>query len=679
MVGFGRYVDRDVSWLAFNKRVLEEAARPYVPLLERLNFLGIFSSNLDEFYRVRIPVLRAYKKVVKQKERASMSGKPHVLKRVKQLVRQQQTIFGQILRQQLVPKLAEEGIRLLYDEPIPEELMQEAERYFFSTVAAFLEINDLSQDSGLFPLNNQLYFLAVVEGAENPVILRVPSHAVPRFHAVKQGDVHYVMFIDDIIRQEAPRLFGGKRIAGLYSFKITRDADIPIDDGFGDDMIDRIERQIRKRDYGLATRLLYQPDIPNEWLSRLMEAFSLRKENRTKGGPYHNLKDLMGFPVKLPHLMYPATVRRQFIPAHGRTLHDEVRLRDILISTPYESFDPVLRFFNEAAVDADVLEIKTTIYRVAVDSLMLHALMTAAKNGKKVTVFVELKARFDEENNIKWAKRMREAGVNIIYSIPELKVHAKVALIKKKADKPYFLGLLATGNLNENNAKIYADHFLLTGDQALLTELDRLFEFLHERRKPLEKDLQRLRLKHLFISQFNFKAAYMQLIDTEIGNAKKGLPASIMVKLNNLEEEELIDKLYEASNAGVDVSLIIRGICRLRPGIPGLSERITVRRIVGRYLEHARVFIFHHHGRELVYMGSADWMNRSVYSRIEVCFPVYDDSVKQVVKQIIQFQLEDGASAVLLDAEAANVPVTMPNSMQAQIAISDFLAERRNK
>ncbi|SEK21545.1 polyphosphate kinase 1 [Parapedobacter koreensis] len=672
-----KYIHRDLSWLRFNGRVLDEAARGYVPLLERLKFMGIFSSNLDEFYRVRIPVLTALKKLGKQQQDDDfLLDNANVLKAAKHIIRQQQEGFGQLLQQQVLPKLAAEGIKLWYNEPIPTMLVPEAKHYFFSAIATFLEIDRLGQHADFFPLNNRLYFVVFMKGESDMRIVSIPSHRMPRFYTRQKNGVKHVLFIDDIIRQEIPPLFGAERVEGIFSFKITRDADIPIDDGFGDDMADRIERQIRKRDFGLATRLLYQPGIPKAGLARLMEAFSLHKENRTKGGPYHNLKDLMDFPVKQLDLMYPPQSPAVVVPTGNRSLYDEIRHRDVLVSTPYESFDAVVRFFNEAAIDAMVLEIKTTIYRVAADSRILHALMTAAKNGKSVTVFVELKARFDEENNIKWAKRLQEAGINIIYSIPGLKVHAKVALVKKNAEVPYFLGLLATGNLNENTAKVYADHFLMTANQALLAELGLLFDFLQLRRKPREEDLVQLKLNHLLISQFNLKAHFMHLIDAEIANIAQGLPASITIKLNNLEEEELIDKLYEASQAGVPITLIIRGICRLRPGVPGLSERITVKRIVGRYLEHARIFIFGNGGQEFIYMGSADWMNRSVRHRIEVCFPIYDDEVCQMVRRIVELQCADGISAVLVDENGLNRPVANSNRLQAQLAVEDFFCEK---
>lgn len=668
-----KYIHRDLSWLRFNGRVLDEAARAYVPLLERLKFVGIFSSNLDEFYRVRMPVLAALKKLGKQQlHPATISADTTAVKEAKRVIRLQQQWFGQLLQHQILPKLATEGVKLWYNEPIPTVMVSQARHYFFSTIATFLEVNRLSEDSSFFPLNNRLYLAVFIKEEVNMVIVSIPSHRIPRFYTVQREGVHHVLFIDDIIKQEIPRLFGRERVEGIYSFKITRDADIPLDDGLGDDVVERIERQIRKRDFGLATRLLYQPDIPKACLSRLMKAFSLKKVNKTKGGPYHNLKDLMDFPIKLPRLMYPARSPAQVVPTDNRTLHEEISGRDILISTPYESFDPIVRFFNEAAIDADVLEIKTTIYRVAADSRILHALITAARNGKAVTVFVELKARFDEENNIKWARRLQDAGINMIYSIPGLKVHAKVALIKKSTGKPYFLGLLATGNLNENTAKVYADHFLLTGNQALLAELNQLFNFLEMRQMPRKEDVDASKFGHLLVARFNLKSGFMRLIDAEIDQAIRGFPASIIIKLNNLEEEELIDKLYEASQAGVTVTLIIRGICRLRPGVHGLSERITVRRIVGRYLEHARIFIFNNGGRALVYLGSADWMNRSMQSRIEVCFPVYDEEVKHVIKQVVDFQCADNASAVVLDENGINRLPATPNLLQAQLATEDF-------
>ena len=346
--------------------------------------------------------------------------------------------------------------------------------------------------------------------------------------------------------------------------------------------------------------------------------------------------------------------------------------QDAILHTPYQSYDMVLRFFNEAAANPDITEIYTTMYRVAGDSKIANALISAANNGKKVLVFVELKARFDEANNIKWSKLMKAAGVKIVYSIPGLKVHAKIALVKRKAGlRMQYHALLSTGNLNESTARIYTDHILFTSNAAITGELELLFLFLSYRRKPVSPN--EIKFSHLLVAQFNLQQRFLAMIDREISHAKNGRPASIIIKLNNIEDRVLIRKLYEASAAGVKVQLIARSICCLVPGIEGVSENISASRIVDRYLEHGRVFIFHNDGHEEIYMGSADWMNRNIYSRIEVCFPVYDEKIKEEIKHIISLQLADNTQAVLLNENMENIPKPVfSNAVHSQQAIHTF-------
>lgn len=347
-----------------------------------------------------------------------------------------------------------------------------------------------------------------------------------------------------------------------------------------------------------------------------------------------------------------------------------------MVHVPYQNYEPVLRFFNEAANDAFVEEIYVTLYRVASNSRIVNALMTAAKNGKMVTVMVELKARFDEANNIKWASRMKAAGVKIMYSDVDMKVHAKVALVKRTIrGKRQYLGLLATGNLNESTARFYTDHILLTANQSILQELQWLFDFLgkKKKKKPQVKDV--FNFEHLLVAQFNLQQKFLTLIDREIVNAKKGVSSGIMIKLNNLEEKILISKLYEASAAGVKIDLIVRSVCCLIPGVPGQSENITIKRIVDRYLEHGRLFLFHNNGKEELFMGSADWMNRNIYSRIEVCFPIYDPELKTRLIEILNLQWNDTVQAVQLNEELQNNYMTAGVPSHSQQAIYSLLRE----
>lgn len=673
------YFNRDLSWLYFNERVLLEAANTSVPLVERIRFLSIYSSNLDEFYRVRMPVLMAMRDVSDERNGREVLPDPSVsaYENARELVGKQQQLFGNILAEQLLPALQNAGITLVYNSEIPAAIQPQVSGYFFNTLAAYLEVNLLDPSDDFFPANNNLYIAVDLAQGESHslAVVNIPSNIVSRFFTVMDDERQYVVFVDDIIKQHLSHLFPGKTVAGAYSIKITRDAELALRDEFDGDIAEKIEQQITQRDLGLATRLLYQPGIPNRLLQTIVSVFGLYNASKLQGGNYHNLKDLGSFPVKDAGLLYPIhhPARLRF-SREGNSLFEEMTVRDILVNPPYSSYDTVLRFFNEAAIDPFVEEVYTTLYRVASDSRIVHALISAARNGKTVTVFVELKARFDEANNIKWAKRMKGAGVKIIYSIPNLKVHSKIALVKRKASlRTQYLGLLATGNLNESTARFYTDHILLTAHANLTRELEMVFLFLRKRRKPGVNDS--VSFNHLLVSQFNLQQKFLDLIDAEIANAKKGLPARITIKLNNLEERKLIDKLYEASQSGVKVDMIVRSICCLVPGVEGMSENIAIRRIVDRYLEHSRVFIFHNNGNELFFLGSSDWMNRNIYRRIEVCFPVYNPALQSQLKQIISFQLADTESAVQLDEHLRNIFVDRkPNGIRSQEAIAAYAA-----
>jgi polyphosphate kinase len=644
------FFNRDLSWLYFNERVMEEAANEAVPLLERIKFLSIFSSNLDEFYRVRMPVLYALQQIGK-------NDSPDVLQQAKDTINNQQIRFGDILRNQLIPLFKKQKVHLLYNESFPAFVKKVIDEYFLSEVLAFLQPMPLFEKELVFPRNNKLYFVVhATDKANNEkfYLLNIPSDELPRFFTVKADGEMYIAFLDDIIRYNLDKVFKDHSIKGCFSIKVTRDAELDLKDEYPGDVSEQIELQLKKRDFGLATRFLYQSGIPLRVLQLVIQQLDIQNSNITEGGQYHNLKDLFSFPANLPGLSY-----QQWPPVKPAEIEDTVELsslivqKDIIVHTPYQSYNAVLRFFNEAAINPDVKEIYVTLYRVASDSRIVNALISAAKNGKSVQVMVELKARFDEANNLKWAKRMKDAGVKIIYSITALKVHAKVALVKsRKGNRMVYTGLLATGNFNESTAKFYTDHILFTANNNLLREMELLFIFLSKREKP--SPASQINFKYLLIAQFNLQRRFIELIDREIGFANQGLPAQIVIKMNNLEEQVLIGKLYEASQAGVKISLIIRSICCLAPGVKGMSENITIHRIVDRYLEHGRAFIFNNNGDKEVFLGSADWMNRNIYRRIEVCFPIYDERIKKEIMAIIDLQLRDNVQAVYLDQNLQN-------------------------
>lgn len=670
-----KYFNRDISWLSFNGRVLEEAAAATVPLIERIRFLSIYSSNLDEFYRVRIPVLKALKNIGKKSDEIDADEQENILQQATETVLKQQIHFGEILTQELIPELKANKITLLYNSDLPPALEKEIADYFLSEVLAFLQPVVLNEDTKFFPENNKLYFIIQLRDGdkEKLVLLNIPSDELPRFFSTKCDGEQVICFLDDIIRFNLHKLFKTSVIEGCYSIKITRDAELDLKDEYPGELSEQIEKQLQKRDNGLATRFLHQADMPLRLLQLVIQYLGLQNAGTVQGGRYHNLKDFYGLPVNNPALLYDKWPAINLPVPNDEPLVATMAKGDLLVNTPYQSYHTILRFFNEAANNPDVEEINVTLYRVASDSKIVNALISAAKNGKKVKVVVELKARFDEANNLKWAKKMKNAGVQIIYSVTALKVHAKIALVKtRNGDRISYSGLLATGNFNEGTAKFYTDHILLTTNPDILREVELLFIFLARREKP-SADKQ-INFKHLLVAGFNLQTGFINLIDREINFAKQGLPASVTIKMNNLEEKVMIDKLYQASQAGVNISLIIRGICCLVPGVKDLSENISIKRIVDRYLEHGRVFIFGNNGNPEIFMGSADWMNRNIYHRIEVCFPVYDATIKQQITNLINLQLSDNVQAVELDQHLNQIkPKITGEAVQSQKAIYQYL------
>ncbi|TDE17625.1 polyphosphate kinase 1 [Dyadobacter psychrotolerans] len=660
---------RDISWLSFNERVLMEAENVRVPLLERIKFLSIYSSNLDEFYRVRMPHLQ------------KNNSENNCYEKAAAIINAQQDRFGKILSQSIIPELEKNDIHFCYKEDIPKDLNPFIANYFYTQIAGFLHPVALGAETTFFPENNLLYLLVIAEqnSGEQSYMLNIPSHHVKRFVKVDFNDKTYIIFLEDIIRSNLKAIFPAATHLRAFNIKITRDAELDTLEAEDEDLAESFEKQLKKRDLGFAVRFLYEPGLPQNYLHHIVSSLKLKTASLVEGGRYHNLKDLASLPVSSSSLSYPDWPAIQnlngFDPAHS--LFAAISKRDLMVHAPYQTYDTVLRFFNEAVIDPAVEEIYTTLYRVAHDSKIAHALINAARNGKKVTVLVELKARFDEENNITWAKRMKFAGVKIIYSVSSLKVHAKLALIKRKTEQLPYLGLLATGNLNETTARFYTDHILMTANQPMLAEAENLFGFLSKKKKPEKTDV--INFRHLLVAQFNLHSRFLALIDREIENSKAGQHSGITIKLNNLEEEVLIRKLYEASNAGVKINLIVRSICRLIPGIKGQSENITLKRIVDRYLEHGRVFIFENAGSPEVFMGSADWMNRNIYRRIEVCFPIYNQDLKNQLIRIISLQWNDTVQAVLIDEVLQNKAINQSNGLRSQEAIYRYLTASNNK
>ncbi|UII27855.1 polyphosphate kinase 1 [Fulvivirga maritima] len=676
-----RYNDRELSWLSFNKRVLMEAADTAVPLYERIKFLAIYSSNLDEFFRVRVASIRSIVDIDKKKINKKFNTKPKkILESILEEVHKQQEEFGEIKREVIIPELKQHNIILYREEPIIPEHRKPVEHYFKSKVLSYLQPVILSRDNSRTPYldNRALYFAMILENASGDIEyahVNIPTDSLPRFVELpKENGYYYYIAIDDIIRENLGFLFQNYKVRGVYAIKLNRDADLNIDDEYSGNLVKKIRKQIEKRNLGVPSRFLYDSDMPEDLLDFLIKKFQLEADDIVPGGRYHNMYDLFDLPNPIkPKLENEPlkTIRKQKLE-NTSSVFLAIDEGDLMLHFPYQSYDYVLRFFNEAAMDPDVTEIKATFYRIAANSFVSNALISAAHNGKKVTVFVEIKARFDEKNNLVWAEKMEQAGIKIIYSIPGLKVHAKVAMVTKQlpSGEQIKYGYFGTGNFNEKTAEIYADEALFTNHEELTDELGRVFTYLETREEIAP-------FKQLLVSQFNITDRFKALVDQEIENVKQGGKGHIILKLNNLQDDIMIDKLYEASQAGVKVELIVRAICCIRAGVEGLSENITVKRIVDRYLEHSRVFCFYNNGENILFQGSADWMKRNLYRRIEVVFPILDEKLKEEILKLLEIQLKDNTKACYLDKDLNNVRVQndLPK-VHAQVDFHHWLEQR---
>ncbi|HEV8081982.1 MAG TPA: polyphosphate kinase 1 [Chitinophagaceae bacterium] len=647
--------NRDLSWLGFNLRVLQEAADPKVPLFERLKFLAIFSSNLDEFFRVRYPGIVALSILNKKTLKAIQGIEENIGEKIQDEIKKQLNYFGSILHEEILPLLKKEGIIFYYNMPIRAEHFAEIREIFLTHVLSYIQpiYLDGKPENGFMPENNHLYFVITLEeNTDAPLkqaIVNIPSEKIKRFFTLTPLDGNeYVIFLDDIVRENLVYLFPGLHILSVYSIKVNRDAELYLSDEFSGDLLVKIEGQLKKRDFGLPSRFLYEEGMPANLQQFLAAAFNVTSEDMFTGGRYHNLSDLIKFPGFGKKLIY--TERKPLSSSHILNSGDIFNIlinQDILLHIPYQSYNPVLSFFNQAAVDAEVNDIFITLYRVAEESHIINALISAAKNGKNVIAFIEIKARFDEANNIKWSKIMKDAGVKIIYSIPDIKVHSKIALVRKKrgAGKQSF-AILSTGNFNEITAQFYTDHVLMTTDIEICKELLNLFKFLQLKKLPDQKT--DLKFKDLLVAQFNMADELEKLINNEIEKAKRGEAAYIRIKVNNLEEPYFIDLLYKASQAGVKIDLIVRSICCLVPRVQGESDNITVKRIVDRYLEHSRLLFFGADENVEVLMGSADLMNRNLRHRIEVYVRIKNEECKKELLEYFKIQWEDNDKAVIL-------------------------------
>jgi polyphosphate kinase len=648
--------NRDISWLGFNHRVLQEAADVNVPLYERLKFLAIFSSNLDEFFRVRYPVVIALSKLDKKtRKKESLMGQHDVAEMVQDNIMKQLNEFGDILINSLLPALREHKVIFYYKQPIRPEHTTEIREIFLSTVLSFIQPIFLGPDTSndFIPENNQLYHIVTIKNkihnSISHVAINIPSKRLKRFYVLSSlDDNKYVIFIDDIVRENIGMLFPGQDIQSVYSIKFNRNAELKLDDDYSDNLLDKLEKKLSKRDMGSASRFLYEKSMPANLQFFLASMFKVNVNDMFEGGRYHNLSDLFGFPSFDPLLHYPKQQTILYPPSTASgDIFKSIMQKDVLLHLPYHSYSTVLSFFNQAAVDVDVTDIYITLYRVAQESHIVNALISAAKNGKKVTAFIELKARFDEANNIKWSRVMKNAGVKLIYSDPAIKVHSKIALVKKNVGgKATSYAVISTGNFNESTASFYTDHVLMTVEEVVVKDLEQLFKLMQKKNTLAQN--QAVKFKSLFVSQFNLVEQFTKLIDAEIKKVKNGMPGLIRIKVNNLEEPAFIELLYKASNAGVKIDLMVRSICCLVPGIAAVSENITVKRLVDKYLEHSRLFIFGTDEDALVAMGSSDLMTRNLRRRIEVCINVNEVACRRQLIDYFTIQWADNTKAVQL-------------------------------
>jgi len=648
------YIHRDVSWLYFNHRVLQEAKDPSVPLLNRVQFLAIFSSNLDEFFKVRVGQMRNLIRVGKKTKRELGFDPKETLKQINATVNKYQEEFSRIFTDEIVPALRKEKIYILRRTDLNKDQLKFIENYFHSKLLPYIHPILLLKDKVRPFLNNASLYLAIMmKDKERPTgpnyyaIVNIPSAETPRFVVLpSRGKRKEIILLDDIVRQSVSWMFPGFDIIDSYSIKLTRDAELYIDDEFSGDLIQKIRESLAKRNVGPASRLVYDRSAPKQLLNFLMKILNLEKIDLLPEGRYHNNFDFFKFPdFGRDDLKYKPLPPLPYEPLENApNIFDEIKAGDHLINLPYNSYESVIRLFEEAAKDPNVTHIKIIQYRTSKKSRIQQALMQAAKAGKQVTAFIEVKARFDEKNNLEWGEKLEKAGVQVLYSFPGVKVHSKVALFRRlEEDGPKLYAYFSTGNFHEKTAQIYSDFGLFTADERLTKEAAGVFYFLENVKSPPHK------FKHLLVGQFNLRSGIEKLIQYEVQQAKQGKKAKITIKCNSLQDPEAIKLLYKASQAGVKVKMIIRGICCLVPGLPGISDNISGISIIDRFLEHSRVFRFHHGGDDLIYLSSADLMYRNLSARVETAFPIYDPELKKEIKDYLAIQWSDNIKARLLD------------------------------
>ncbi|MDR0939419.1 MAG: RNA degradosome polyphosphate kinase [Mediterranea sp.] len=680
------YFKRDISWLSFNYRVLMEADDERLPLYDRINFIAIYSSNLEEFYKIRVADHRAIASGTTLSDEETVQAAHQLVEEINREVTRQLDDRVRIYEQKIVPALRKNRIIFYQGSRVEPFHQQFVKDFFREEIFPYLQPVPVDQGKVVSFLRDNRLYLAIrlypKEGKRTPhyFVMKQPYAKVPRFIELPPHErYHYLMFTEDIIKANLSLIFPGYDVDSSYCIKISRDADILVDDATcSADLVEQLKKKVKKRKIGDVSRFVYDRAMPPEFLAALMDAFHIKEDEVVPGDKHLNLEDLRDLPnprkSTLKGLEKPKPMKLTVLDEKESILNYVAR-KDLLLFYPYHSFDHFIHFLYEASQDPETSEIMVTQYRVAENSAVINSLIAAARNGKKVTVFVELKARFDEENNLATAEMMRAAGIKIIFSIPGLKVHAKVALVRRRGKdgrKVPGYAYISTGNFNEDTATLYADCGLFTCRKAIVRDLRHLFATL--------KGAEEQHFSTLLVTRFNLIPELNRLIDAEIAHARQGHPTHIVLKMNALQDHSLIDRLYEASQEGVQIDLIVRGICCLIPERP-YSRNIRVTRIVDSFLEHARVWYFSNNGNPKVFLGSPDWMHRNLYRRIEAVVPVLDPDCRAALTQMLAIQLSDNRKACFVDGQLRNVFKKRQHGtpvVRAQYSFYDWLGRQKN-
>lgn len=646
------YVERDVSWMYFNHRILQEAEKEFVPLLERLSFLGIYSNNLDEFFRVRVASLNRMLERKLDKDTEQQIKKS--LKTINKLNESYSKEYTEAV-DKAFEELETHKIRLVTEANLNDEQKDFLSQFFYDKLNGSVNPIWLSEIEDLTVLEDNRIYL-IVEKCEKKdnkkkyAIVKVPDRIYGRWVKIPSSDgFDNIMYLDDVIRYCLPLVFLGFKESTYraYSFKFTKDAEMEMDNDADFGTMEKIALGVNSRKKGEAVRVIYDHEMPREMQRKLRDRLNTKELDASlAGGRYQNHKDLMSFPDcgrnDLKYDKWTPIMKPEFVS--NESILDQIRQKDRFIHVPYHNFNGYIRVLREAAIKPEVKSIKTTLYRLAKDSKVVKALITAARNGKKVTAVVELLARFDEESNIKWSKRMQEEGVNVIFGVEGLKIHSKLLYIESKKGN---IACIGTGNFHEGNAKIYTDYLMMTARPKIVNEVAKVFDFIDRPFSPF-------RFSELLVSPNSMKSRILRMLDTEIRNAGEGKEAWVKIKINHITDTDMVTKLYQASKAGVKIDIVIRGNCSLIPGIKGLSENIRCVGIIDRYLEHSRILIFANGGKPRYFLGSADWMPRNLLNRIEVLTPVYDEELQADLMRTISYGMRDTTNGRIVDGKGTN-------------------------